>query len=229
MKYLVLLLFFFNAQASVAANSCILSVPSCPNNAANSGTFTDTYYGFGTFRGYSVGKTRNIGAFEADGIFVGEGLRNHMTAQCIGMAERLDDQRRSSGRCVLTDPGDQIAVEGIKYALTADPAWRDGYFAEPPVRGLRAMGRIYAGWALSQAFYREELWRTVGFSSLEDFLIAGWEANEKLSPSNPQAAFGPALTAKLQALYLTGAPAWTWPAAPSVRSDNDSIWGKPPQ
>ena len=39
------------------------------------------------------------------------------------------------------------------------------------------MGRIYAGWALSQAFYREELWRTVGFSSLEDFLIAGWEAN----------------------------------------------------
>ena len=59
----------------------------------------------------------------------------------------------------------------------ADPAWRDGYFAEPPVRGLRAMGRIYAGWALSQAFYREELYRTIGFSSLEDFLIAGWEAN----------------------------------------------------
>jgi homoserine O-acetyltransferase len=29
---------------------------------------------------------------------------------------------------------------------------------------------------LSQAFYREELWRTIGFSSLEDFLIAGWEA-----------------------------------------------------
>jgi len=39
------------------------------------------------------------------------------------------------------------------------------------------MGRIYAGWALSQAFYREELYRRIGFSSLEDFLIAGWEAN----------------------------------------------------
>jgi len=39
------------------------------------------------------------------------------------------------------------------------------------------MGRIYAGWALSQAFYREELWRGIGFSSLEDFLITGWEAN----------------------------------------------------
>jgi len=76
-----------------------------------------------------------------------------------------------------TAPHNLVFLEGIKYALMADPAWRDGYFAEPPVRGLRAMGRIYAGWALSQAFYREELWRTVGFSSLEDFLIAGWEAN----------------------------------------------------
>src|SRR6202049_4101780 len=70
-----------------------------------------------------------------------------------------------------------VFLEGIRYALMADPAWRDGWFVETPVRGLRAMGRIYAGWALSQAFYREELYRTIGFSLLEDFLIAGWEAN----------------------------------------------------
>jgi homoserine O-acetyltransferase/O-succinyltransferase len=76
-----------------------------------------------------------------------------------------------------TAPHNQVFLESLKYALMADPAWHDGYFAEPPVRGLRAMGRIYAGWALSQAFYREELWRTIGFSSLEDFLITGWEAN----------------------------------------------------
>jgi homoserine O-acetyltransferase len=76
-----------------------------------------------------------------------------------------------------TAPHNQVFLEGIKYALMTDPAWRDGYFAEPPVRGLRAMGRIYAGWALSQAFYREELCRGIGYSSLEDFLIAGWEAN----------------------------------------------------
>jgi pimeloyl-ACP methyl ester carboxylesterase len=46
-----------------------------------------------------------------------------------------------------TAPHNQVFLESIKYALMADPAWRDGYFAEPPVRGLRAMGRIYAGWA----------------------------------------------------------------------------------
>jgi homoserine O-acetyltransferase len=39
------------------------------------------------------------------------------------------------------------------------------------------MGRVYAGWGLSQAFYREEIWCKIGFSSLEDFLIGSWEAN----------------------------------------------------
>ena len=43
--------------------------------------------------------------------------------------------------------------------------------------GLRAFARCYAGWALSQSFYREELWRSIGFSSVEDFLIRNWEAN----------------------------------------------------
>jgi homoserine O-acetyltransferase len=76
-----------------------------------------------------------------------------------------------------TAPHNFVFLEGVRHALMADPAWRDGWFGEPPLRGLRAMGRIYAGWALSQAFYREELWRGLGFSSLEDFLVAGWEAN----------------------------------------------------
>jgi homoserine O-acetyltransferase len=49
--------------------------------------------------------------------------------------------------------------------------------ARTPEDGLRAMGRIYAGWALSQTFYRRELWRGLGFTSLEDFLVRSWEAN----------------------------------------------------
>ena len=39
------------------------------------------------------------------------------------------------------------------------------------------MGRIYAGWALSQTFYRQELWRQLGAATLEDFLVSSWEAN----------------------------------------------------
>ena len=39
------------------------------------------------------------------------------------------------------------------------------------------MGSIYAGWALSQTFYRQELWRQLGAATLEDFLVSSWEAN----------------------------------------------------
>jgi len=70
-----------------------------------------------------------------------------------------------------------VFLEGVKAALTADPAWRDERFERKPERGLRAMGRVYAGWAMSQAFYRDELWRQVGYSSLEDYLVGGWEGN----------------------------------------------------
>ena len=74
-----------------------------------------------------------------------------------------------------TAPHNFVFLEGVKAALTADAGWQDGWFAAPPARGLRAMARVYAGWGLSQAFYREELWRKLGYSSLEDFLVVDWE------------------------------------------------------
>lgn len=70
-----------------------------------------------------------------------------------------------------------VFLEGVKAALTCDAAWRDGWFHAPPERGLRAMGRVYAGWALSQAFYREGLYERFGVSSIEDYLVQFWEAN----------------------------------------------------
>jgi homoserine O-acetyltransferase/O-succinyltransferase len=67
-----------------------------------------------------------------------------------------------------TAPHNFVFLEGIAATLNA---------ARTPEEGLRAMGRIYAGWALSQTFYRRELWRGLGFASLEDFLVRSWEAN----------------------------------------------------
>jgi homoserine O-acetyltransferase len=66
-----------------------------------------------------------------------------------------------------TAPHNFVFLEGIRTALQA---------ARTPQDGLRAMGRIYAGWALSQTFYRRELWRGLGFKDLEDFLVRSWEA-----------------------------------------------------
>jgi homoserine O-acetyltransferase len=69
-----------------------------------------------------------------------------------------------------------VFLEGVKAALTADDAWQNGWYDKPPTKGLRAMARVYAGWGFSQAFYREELdIKALGYSSLEDFLVAFWE------------------------------------------------------
>lgn len=76
-----------------------------------------------------------------------------------------------------TSPHNKVFLEGIRATLTADGAWHDGRFVERPVRALRAFGRVYAGWAMSQAFYREKLWATIGYASLEDYLVRAWEGN----------------------------------------------------
>ncbi len=76
-----------------------------------------------------------------------------------------------------TSVHNQVFLQGVRAALTGDPAWAGDHFEAHPVRGLRAMGRVYAGWAMSQAFYRERAYEAVGFSSLEDFLVRSWEAN----------------------------------------------------
>lgn len=68
-----------------------------------------------------------------------------------------------------------VFLEGVKAALTADEAWRNGWYTEPPTKGLRAMARVYAGWGFSQAFYWERVYERLGFTSLEDFLIGFWE------------------------------------------------------
>lgn len=92
-----------------------------------------------------------------------------------------------AARCA---PHNYVFIEGVKHALMADPAFRDGVFTERPVRGFRAMARAYASWALSQTFYREELWRTVGATSLEDYLVTFWEANYvRRDPSDLLAQF----------------------------------------
>jgi len=76
-----------------------------------------------------------------------------------------------------TSPHNRVFLEGIRATLTADAAWQNGRFVTRPVQSLRAFARVYAGWAMSQAFYRERLWANIGFGSLEDYLVRAWEGN----------------------------------------------------
>ena len=51
-----------------------------------------------------------------------------------------------------TSPHNYVFLDGVKSALTADGTWADGHYTEPPREGLKAFGRVYAGWAYSQTF-----------------------------------------------------------------------------
>ncbi len=67
-----------------------------------------------------------------------------------------------------TSPHNYLFLDGVKAALTADGAFEDGWYESPPVKGLRAVSRVYAGWYLSQDFFREQEYRKLGLASLED-------------------------------------------------------------
>lgn len=95
----------------------------------------------------------------------------HWAARYPAMVERVAIVCGSS-RCA---PYNQVFLEGVRAALTADPAYQDGRFVSEPTAGLRAAGRVYAGWALSHAYFRDELWRQAGYSSLEDYLSRVWD------------------------------------------------------
>jgi homoserine O-acetyltransferase len=69
-----------------------------------------------------------------------------------------------------TSPHNLVFLEGLKAALTADAAFNDGWYDSPPVKGLLAFARVYAGWVYSQDFYRGREYTKLGLSSVDDVL-----------------------------------------------------------
>ncbi|ULH17033.1 alpha/beta fold hydrolase (plasmid) [Deinococcus sp. KNUC1210] len=72
----------------------------------------------------------------------------------------------------------RVFLSGLLRTLEAAPEYQgNGRFSSEPQAALRAFGHIYAGWGLSQDFYRAELFRTVlGAPDLETYLKTDWEA-----------------------------------------------------
>jgi homoserine O-acetyltransferase len=76
-----------------------------------------------------------------------------------------------------TSVHNQVFLAGLLATLEAAPEHLgEGRFSAEPRAALRAFARIYAGWALSQDFYRAGLHRSVlGAPDLETFLRTDWE------------------------------------------------------
>jgi homoserine O-acetyltransferase/O-succinyltransferase len=78
-----------------------------------------------------------------------------------------------------------LFLEGCKAALQADAAYAGGDYAAPPVTGIAAFARVYAGWAWSQTFFRQHLDRDVlGLPSMEAFLTLAWEPSFQANDAN---------------------------------------------
>ena len=67
-----------------------------------------------------------------------------------------------------TSPHNSLFLEGVKAALVTDAAFAGGWYQTPPVKGLQAFSRVYAGWVFSQDFFREHEYRKMGLASVED-------------------------------------------------------------
>lgn len=106
--------------------------------------------------------------------------------QALQWGSLFPDQVRSllatccTARC---HPHNRVFLEGVKAALTCDQNFLDGHYRKPPLRGLRAFARVYAGWAYSQAFFRHERWRDLGFDSIEA-LLRFWEDDHQGQDAN---------------------------------------------
>ena len=107
----------------------------------------------------------------AVGFSMGGQQAYHWAALHPDMVERL------APICTLAKsaPHTIVFLEGLKAAIMADAAWAGGDYEVQPDLALRTLGRVWAGWGLSQAFYRERRYEAMGFESLDDFLDRFWE------------------------------------------------------
>jgi homoserine O-acetyltransferase len=70
-------------------------------------------------------------------------------------------------------PHDALFAQALMDAITSDPAWAGGWYTQPNAvrEGLRRHSRIWAVMGFSTELYKQESWRALGFSSVDDFLL----------------------------------------------------------
>jgi homoserine O-acetyltransferase len=70
----------------------------------------------------------------------------------------------------------KVFLKSLRTALIADAAWNEGYYTDPPLAGLRAVGRIYAAWAYSQDWFHNGLHLQIGsYGNLDGYLAGYWD------------------------------------------------------
>lgn len=109
----------------------------------------------------------------AYGFSMGAGQAYHWAALYPDLVERAIVVCGSA----RTSVHNRVFLSGLLRTLEAAPEYAgDGRFRAEPAAALRAFAHIYAGWGLSQDFYRERLYETaLGAPSLAAFIKSDWE------------------------------------------------------
>ena len=109
----------------------------------------------------------------AYGFSMGAGQSYHWAALYPEMVQRAIIVCGSA----RTSTHNKVFLSGLLRTLEAAPEYLgDGKFSAEPGAALRAFGHIYAGWGLSQDFYRERLYESaLGNPDLATFLKSDWE------------------------------------------------------
>jgi homoserine O-acetyltransferase len=69
----------------------------------------------------------------------------------------------------------KVFLLSLQRALELDPAFKEGFYERPPVRGLQAFATIYAGWGFSEPFYRTQGFRQFAARDHAEFVAVFWE------------------------------------------------------
>jgi homoserine O-acetyltransferase len=117
-----------------------------------------------------LGVTRVAASY---GFSMGAGQAYHWAALYPDLVERAIVVCGSARTAIHN----KVFLSGLLRTLEAAPEYQgNGTFSAEPVAALRAFGHIYAGWGLSQDFYRERLFETaLGEPDLDAFLKHDWE------------------------------------------------------
>ncbi len=76
-----------------------------------------------------------------------------------------------------TSEYNKVFLLGNIRSITSDPDWNDGFYTDkPPIKGVKTMAALYAGWAFSEPFYREGVFRAFGAGTVEEFIDQFWDA-----------------------------------------------------
>src|ERR1700733_9395957 len=101
-------------SALTLAGAMTWGAPALAADLPKEGTFSGTFTSAGTWKGAVVGKDRYVVATDENGLYVGTGFLDRMTAHCFGTANGVSGLEQFQGYCVLTDPsGDQIVIDYV--------------------------------------------------------------------------------------------------------------------